>query len=258
MPLVLVEAHAPVAVVTLNRPEKLNALTSPLLEELCRAVVALGEQEEARCVVLAGAGRAFCAGADVDELHASDALAIRRQIDRLRRVCEAIERLPWPVVAAVHGYCLGAGHEIAVACDLTIAAEGTRLGYPEIRLGIPSVIHAALTMRYAPIGAVRELMYTGDTIDAEEARRVGLVNRVVPGERLLEEALGLARRIGRNSATALRLQKELINQRWLRTDLESAITSSMDLLALARTSPEARQHMAAYREGLRRRKAGGG
>ncbi len=250
MPLVLLEVDHPIATLTLSRPEKLNAITTPMLEELRATQADLAGKEEARCVVLTGAGRAFSAGADIDELHATDALFIRRQIGRIHAVCEAIERLPWPVVAAVRGHCLGAGHEIVVACDLTIAADDARIGYPEIQLGIPSVVHAALTMRYASIGIVRELMYTGETIDAPEALRVGLVNRVVPGERLLEEARALAGRIAANTPTALRLQKELINQRWLRTDLESAIVSSMDLLALARTSPEARKRMAANRERL--------
>src|SRR5205085_7446810 len=163
-----------VARIFLNRPQKVNALDSAMLDALAAAFAEVADDASVRVVVLGGHGKAFCAGADVNELAALNPQTAREFIGRVHRACDAVRKLPVPVVARLHGAVIGAGLELAAACDLRIAARGTRFAMPEVRLGIPSVVEAALP-RLVGSGHAAWLVLTGEAIDAERAYEWGLV-----------------------------------------------------------------------------------
>jgi enoyl-CoA hydratase/carnithine racemase len=212
---------------TLDRPEKANALDSPLLENLARTLEGLGN-EPPRVVVLAGAGRTFCGGADVQELRSLDASTAGAFVARIHRVCDAVRRLPVPVVARLHGAVIGAGLEIAAACDLRIAAEGTRFAMPEVRLGIPSVVEAALLPRLMGSGRAARLVLTGEAIDARRAYEWGLVEEVCAD---LDGALAsLLQNLLAADPAALAQQKRLL-QLWEEAPLEASVAESIERFA---------------------------
>jgi enoyl-CoA hydratase/carnithine racemase len=219
-----VEREGEVARIFLNRPEKANALTSIMLEELRHALEGL----DARVAVLAGRGRTFCGGADVDELRALDAQTAPAFVSRIHDVCRTIRDLPFPVVARLHGAVIGAGLEIAAACDLRVAAEGTKFAMPEVRLGIPSVVEAALLPRLMGSGRAAWLVLTGEAIDARRALEWGLVEEVSP-----EPDLALARLVKSllaADAKALRMQKQLLHL-WEEASLSTSIAASIERFA---------------------------
>ena len=209
-PLVLSERRGAVALLTLNRPDKLNAINVPVIEALDAA-----EADDAvRAIVVAGAGRAFSAGFDLDMGMGDgkpDPADVRRALENDFRIILRFWDSPKPTLAAVHGYCLGSALELALACDLTVAAEDCRFGEPEVKFG--SGIVALLLPWLAGPKAAKYLLLTGeDRATAAEMRAMGLVNRVVPADRLLDEAVGLAQRIAANDAQAVRLTKQAINR----------------------------------------------
>src|SRR5947209_13225716 len=175
-----------VARIFLNRPQKVNALDSRMLESLATEIERLHEEPGLRVVVLAGRGDAFCGGADVGELAKLDQSSAPAFVAKVHRVCSAIRALPVPVVARLHGAVIGAGLEIAAACDLRIAAEGTKFAMPEVRLGIPSVVEAALLPRLVGSGRAAWLVLTGEAIDARRACEWGLVEELCPAVTLDE------------------------------------------------------------------------
>ncbi len=229
---------------TLNRPAKLNALSGPLVEALVAALDAAAADPSVRVVVLEGAGRAFSAGYDLAEevdggiegpvrwreLLAADVAATLRILD-----------LAKPVIAQVHGYALAGGLEIAMACDLVVAAEGTKLGEPEIRYGSAPV---TLLMPYL-IGQkkTRELLLTGDLIDAVEAERIGLINRVVPADRLAAEVDALADRLARTPPEVMGPTKMMLNRAMDAAGFRMAVEAGLDLGAIinAADTPEQRE-----------------
>jgi enoyl-CoA hydratase/carnithine racemase len=221
-----VESEGGVARIFLNRPEKVNALDTPHLEELLRKLSRAGEVPDLRVVVLGGRGKAFCGGADVNELAALDASSAPRFVQKIHAACEAIRRLPVPVVARLHGAVIGAGLEIAAACDLRIAAEGTRFSMPEVRLGIPSVVEAALLPRLMGAGRAAWLVLTGEPIDARRAYEWGLVEEI-GGDAELEV---LVKKLLANGREALRMQKQLL-QLWEEAPLATSIEKSIELFA---------------------------
>jgi len=201
-----VEREGAVARIFLNRPEKANALNSAFLGELRDALRGLEKDETLGVAVLAGRGRTFCAGADVSELKSLNAENAGAFVERIHRVCQAIRDLPVPVVAKLHGAVIGAGLEIAAACDLRVAAEGTKFAMPEVKLGIPSVVEAALLPRLMGSGRAAWLVLTGEAIDARRALEWGLIEEISDGERLLQHLLAA-------DHAALRMQKQLL-QLW--------------------------------------------
>src|SRR5947209_4628777 len=241
---VLYERRGPAAWVTLNRPDKLNALSYELVRELRRALRLAAEDDEVKVAVLTGAGRAFSAGFDLSE----EAESRVEGADRWRRIlADDVEltlelwSLPKPTIAAVHGWCLAGACELAMACDLIVAAEDARFGEPEIRYGSGPV---TLLMPFL-LGQKKtnELLFTGDTIDAGEAERIGLVNRVVAADRL-EEAVGdLVRKIAPTPLPVLRLTKLALLRAYEAMGLRSAVLSNLDLSAIlnAAETPEQRQ-----------------
>jgi enoyl-CoA hydratase len=213
-PLVLSERRGAVALLTLNRPDKLNAINVPVIEALDAALDAAEADDVVRAIVVAGAGRAFSAGFDLDMGVGEgkpDPAAVRRALENDFRLIMRFWDSPKPTVAAVHGYCLGSALELAVACDLTIAAEDCRFGEPEVRFG--SGIVALLLPWLAGPKAAKYLLLTGeDRATAAEMQAMGLVSRVVPAAALLDEALALAARIAANDTQAVRLTKQAINR----------------------------------------------
>ena len=174
-----------VAVVTIENPAKLNTLSTSVMTDLIAAVERLGSDAGLRAVVLRGAGeRAFIGGADIAEMAALDAASARAFITLVHRSCDVFRRLPVPVIARIQGYVFGAGVEVAAACDVRVAATGSRFGMPEVRLGVPSVVEAALLPQLIGWGRTRQLLLTGDTIDAATAHAWGLVEKLVPADQL--------------------------------------------------------------------------
>jgi enoyl-CoA hydratase len=235
-----------VARLTLERPEKLNALGRGALGELIDAMRGLSADPSVRAVVLSGAGdRAFAGGADVAELGALDASSAREFITLLHRACAALRECPVPVIARLNGMALGAGLEIAAACDLRIAAEHARFGMPEVRLGIPSVIEAALLPRLVGAGRARWLVLTGETIDAREALAWGLVERVVPPAGLDEAVNAVLDAVLASGAGAVRAQKRLCRL-WEEAPLAESVAASIDEFAAAYASGEPQRMIGAY------------
>ena len=209
----LVESREGVAFVTVNRPDKLNALNDHTVQELEAAFLAIAADPQVRGAVLTGAGeKAFVAGADIAELSASSPLDGRERSIRGQRVLARIEGLGKPVIAAINGFALGGGCELAMACHVRIAAEGARLGTPEVKLGL--MCGYAGTQRLPRLvgkGRALEILLTGEMVDAAEALRIGLVNRVVPKDRLLPESEALVRKMLANGPISLRLTLEAVN-----------------------------------------------
>jgi enoyl-CoA hydratase/carnithine racemase len=228
---ILYERRGPVARLTLNRPRVLNALSVELVREFGDAFDRLEADEEVRAVVLLGAGRAFSAGYDLKESGAQNVRGVvewRQRLERDVRFTLRVWDCPKPVIAAVHGYCLAGACDLAMMCDLTIAAEGTLFGEPEIRFGSGVV---TLVMPWV-IGMkkTRELLYTGfDRVTAEEARALGLVNRVVPPDRLEAEAMALAEEIARNDPEAVKLTKVALNRTYERMGIRDALAMNLEL-----------------------------
>ncbi len=253
---VLLEAETAWGVrLTLNRPAKLNALSAELVEALVGAIDRATVDPRVRVVVIEGAGRAFSAGYDLTEEAEGGALGPVAWRELLATDVEATLRIldcPKPVIAQVHGYALAGGLELAMACDLVVAAEGTRLGEPEIRYGSAPV---TLLMPYL-IGQkkTRELLLTGDLIDAVEAERIGLINRVVPVERLAAEVDALADRLARTPPEVMGPTKRMLNRAMDAAGFRLAVEAGIDLGAIinAADTPEQREWDAIVRsEGLK-------
>src|SRR5689334_15209471 len=200
----LLDRDGPVATLTLNRPKVLNALNAPTLDELRRAVLQLKHDDEVRAVILTGAGeKAFVAGADINELAEQTPVSGREHALAGQHVLDLIENLGKPVIAAINGYALGGGCELAMACTLRLAADTARLGQPEINLGLmPGYAGTQRLSRLVGKAKAMELILTGAPIGASEAERIGLVNRVVPAPELMTAARALAADLARNAPCA--------------------------------------------------------
>jgi enoyl-CoA hydratase len=243
---VLVERDEPIAVVLLNRPEALNALNDELMTELVEVLEALDEDDEVHCIVLGGSERAFAAGADIGQMAEASAMDMyeARRIDRW----DAIRKLRTPLVAAVSGFCLGGGNELAMACDLIVASETARFGQPETGLGIiPGAGGTQRLTRAVGKAKAMDVILTGRFLDAEEAERAGLVARVVAREAWLEEAKAVARAIAAKGPIAQRLAKESVNRAYEST-LETGLDYERKALYLAFASEDAREGLTAFTE----------
>lgn len=225
-----------VAEVWLNRPARLNAVTPGLVEELLAALGGLGGEREVRAVVLAGKGRAFCAGHDLKQPPPEG--DSRARLERLQEVTRALRALPQPVIAAVHGYAIGAGAEFALGCDLVLAADDAVFSFPEAGLGL-SVTGAASRLLPLLVGPSRakELLLLGERIDAARAESIGLVNAVVAGERLLEHAREWARRLADRPASAVTLAKRAVD-RGVDATVEGALELEVSHALLTEHSPD--------------------
>jgi enoyl-CoA hydratase len=244
--LVLVEREDPVAVVLLNRPDALNALSDELMDELVTTLVELDRDGDIRCIVLGGSERVFAAGADIAELARSSAIDLyyQRRVERW----DAIAGLWTPLVAAVSGYCLGGGCELAMACDLIVASESAQFGQPETGVGvIPGAGGTQRLTRAVGKALAMDMILTGRFLSAEEAERAGLVARVVAREAWLEEAKRVAREIAAQAPVAVRLAKEAVD-RAFESPLQLGLEHERRLLYLAFASEDAREGLNAFLE----------
>jgi len=246
---VRVERETPLALIVLDRPERLNALDTAGLRTLLATIEELAADETIRVVILTGAGdRAFAAGADISEMvnkSPSEALAFAALG---QAVCRAIEEAPQPYIAAVNGYALGGGCELALACDIRVASERAVFAQPEVTLGIPPGWGGSQRLpRVVPPGIARELLYTGRRVTSEEALRIGLVNAVYPAEELLDRARELARRIAANGPLAVRLTKSAVRF-GLEHGLVAGLAYEQQVFAQAFTTEDQREGMQAFLE----------
>ena len=232
---ILVERKDRIAIITLNRPGVLNALSQATVDELDAAIDELGADEDVRAIIITGAGeKAFAAGADIQELHAlSSATEAAEFIGRRHRFLFKLAKLPKPVIAALNGYALGGGCELALACDIRIAAETARLGQPEINVGmIPGTGGTQRMLRLVGPGMAKYLILTGDHVSAQEALRIGLVEKVVPPEKLMDEVKALATKLAAKPPIAIALAKQAIAM-GMETGLEDGCIHEISLFGLS-------------------------
>ncbi len=201
--------EGPLGFLTLNRPEQRNALNSQLLEDLHAAIDETEKDDELRVLIVSGNGEAFCAGADIGEIETfANPSTAMRFLHRAQSAFTRLEQLRVPVIAAVNGIALGGGCELALGCDFRIAAAGAKLGCPEIKLGLmPGGGGTQRLPRIVGLSRALEMICTGETVSAEEACRIGLVNRVVPAGALMDESKKMAERLTRRAPLALRMAK---------------------------------------------------
>ncbi len=243
---VLSELHGRVALVTINRPDKRNALDGPTRARLLDILDELQANPEVRVVVLTGAGdKAFIAGADISEFEGRSPMDQFRVMSG-RTVFDAVEAFPKPVIAALNGFTLGGGCELAMACDIRLAADSAKLGQPEVNLGIiPGGGGTQRLPRLVGTGAAYKLLYTGDLIGADEALRIGLVDEVVPAAGLRARALALAESVAQKSPVALQLIKEAVRAS-LRVPLDEGLRQETTLFGLAFSSEDKAEGVAAF------------
>jgi enoyl-CoA hydratase len=243
------ERRGPVALVRLSNPSALNALSVEMLDELDATLDAIDADPEIRVVVVTGDGeKAFCAGADIRHMSQATALEARAYAKRGHAVAARLEALPKPVIAAINGYALGGGCELALACDIRLASEKAKLGQPEINLGIlPGWGGTQRLARLTSPGFAKELIFTGRTVTADEAARVGLVNHIYPHDELLEKAMELATEIATKPPLAIAGAKEMVNLA-LGGDLNGNLAREVDAFALAFATEDQREGMAAFFE----------
>lgn len=239
-----IEAHRDagnVARVTFDQPRRLNVLGTPMLIKAIDALETVAERDDVRAVVITGAGeRAFIGGADIREFATFDESRAVEFITRIHRVCDSIRKLPVPTIARVRGFCLGAGMEVAAACDMRAADTTARFGMPEVRVGVPSVIEAALLPGLIGWGKTRELLLTGDMIGAEEAERCGFLESVTPPQELDARIDAWLDSILDSGPRALELQKRLIGE-WETLPLGDAIQRGIAVFGEAYRTDEPRR-----------------
>jgi methylglutaconyl-CoA hydratase len=246
MPVILVETQSPqITVITLNRPERRNALTLELLNELCAAINAVSEQPNQRVLILRGAGAAFCTGLDLKE--AADQTKAHATAEMVANTLVAISQTRLVTIAAVHGAAVAGGAGIMSACDFIVAAEGTIIGYPEVRRGLVAGLVMTFLRRQVGERNLRELLYSAELIKAARAKEIGLVNRVVAPGDVMNEAQKFAASVLQGAPGALAQTKRLVEDLWwhsVKEDVDIALKYHME----ARKSDEAREGIAAFNE----------
>lgn len=242
----LMEKRGPLCIVKINQPETLNALDAFLLKELDKVFNEITVDPGIRVVILTGEGRAFAAGADIQEMSGMNAEE-GKQFGRLgAAVFRKIELLEKPVIAAINGFALGGGCELAMACDIRIASRKAKLGQPEVGLGItPGFSGTQRLPRLVGLGKAKELILTAGVITAEEACRIGLVNQVVEPEALMEECIAMAGTIASKAPLAVSYAKEAIN-RGIETDIETGMNLETALFGLCFASADQKEGMNAF------------
>src|SRR2546421_1876690 len=246
MPLLLVEKQSPqVTVLALNRPERRNSLTIELLNELIAAINVAFEQPNERVLILRGAGAAFCTGLDLKE--AADSKKAHMTAKLVAKTLITLAETRLVTIAAVHGAAVAGGAGIMSACDFVVAAEGTKIGYPETRRGLVAGLVMTFLRRQLHERDMRELLLGGELINAKRALEIGLVNRVVPAEEVMNEALKFADSVLQGAPNAVLQTKQMIEELWstsVKDDLERALKHHMQ----ARGSAEAREGIGAFNE----------
>lgn len=235
-----------VAFLTLDNRAKLNTLHSALMTDFIGRVDALASRDDLRALVLTGAGdKAFIGGASINEMAELDRDGARAFITLVHRTCDRLRRLPVPVIAKIDGYALGAGLEVAVSCDLRVATSRAKFGMPEVKVGLPSVVEAALIPSLIGFGRARELLMLGEIIDADTALRWGLVERVVAPAALDAEVESVLAALLSAGPQAVRLQKTLM-QAWERLPPDAAIQAGIDAFVSAYETDEPARMLSAF------------
>ena len=246
MPVVLIERESPqISVLTLNRPDRRNSLTLELLTELCAAINAASEQPEQRVLILRGAGAAFCTGLDLKA--AADHTKAHATAEMVANTLITVSQTRLITIAAVHGAAVAGGAGIMSACDFVVAAERTKIGYPEVRRGLVAGLVMTFLRRQVRERNLRELLFSGELIDAVRAKEIGLVNRVVAADDVMNEAKKFAASVLQGAPGALSQTKRLVEElSWhsVKGDIEVALKYHMQ----ARESDEAREGIAAFNE----------
>jgi len=245
---ILLDRSEGVATLTFNRPDKLNAMNPEMTGELRQALEEVSQDATIRVLVFRGQGRAFMAGADVRTFLGATPLTIRRFIQRAHDFLFRLETLNIPVIAAVHGFALGAGFEIALACDFIYASEEVKLGLPEINLGLfPGAGGSQRLTRLVGKSMAKEIIMTGRMVDAQEARAAGIVAQVFPEDKLWEETLKTAQSLAQKGRVALAAAKQAID-RGANVDLRSGCALEVDLFALCFASSDPQEGVKAFLE----------
>ncbi|TET70143.1 MAG: crotonase [Candidatus Aminicenantes bacterium] len=238
-----------IGVLTINRPQRMNAISNELTSELKKFLDEIENDDELRVLVITGAGdKAFVAGADINELVDRDALIGRRVSRQRQEIFSRIENLHVPAIAAINGYALGGGLELALACSIRVCSDKAQFGAPEVKLGIiPGDGGTQRLPRLVGLGRAMEMILTGDFIDAEEAYRIGLVNKIVPHEELMEKTMELAKKIASRPPLAVRYAKETVN-RSLEGSTVSGFALESFLHALSCTTEDKKEGVSAFLE----------
>lgn len=244
----LLRKEGNIGILSINRPDELNALNSSVLEELDMAIDNISLDEAIYVLIITGEGRAFVAGADISEMRTKNSLEAREFAHKGLSVFRKIELMEKPVIAAVNGFALGGGCELAMSCDIRLASDKAKFGQPEVGLGItPGFGGTQRLSRLVGLGIAKELIFTGKIIRADEAMKIGLVNNVVPGGELMDVALKLANEIGSKGQLAIRYAKSAIN-RGIETDIETGMEIEKDLFALCFATEDQKEAMSAFLE----------
>jgi enoyl-CoA hydratase len=248
----LFEVRDEIGYLTINRPQRLNALTRTTKQELRTFFDRANDRRDFKAIILAGAGgKSFCAGTDLNDMGGLDSVEGEQMLWLEHRMHDAIRRCNKPIISAINGYAVGGGCLVAITTDYSIAATNSTLGFPEIKAGVPSAIEIALLPRLVGLAKTREMVFFGEMINAQEALAIGLVNQVVPPDQVLATAEAVARKFIAQSPTALRLQKEIINK-WIETDFVSAVESSIYASGLAFATGEPRAAIQKFLDKSRR------
>ena len=245
----LVDRDGEIATVTINRPKSLNALNSEVLTELGQAFSLLATDSEVGIVILTGAGeKSFVAGADITQMKDLTPLEARQFAILGQATSSLIENLPQPVIAAVNGFALGGGCELAMACDIRVAGENAKFGQPEVGLGVTAGFGGTQRLpRLVGRGKAKEILFTGDVYSAQEALEMGLVERVVPAAELKDYVTNLAKKIMAKGPVAVRLSKSAVNK-GLDMDLANALAYEAEVFALCFASGDQKEGMTAFVE----------
>ncbi|MCH3966021.1 MAG: short-chain-enoyl-CoA hydratase [Clostridium sp.] len=245
---VIFEKEGKIALITINRPKALNALNSETLVEIDSVIDKIAADDEILAVILTGAGKSFVAGADISEMKGLNASGGRKFGILGNKVFRKLENLEKPVIAAVNGFALGGGCEISLACDIRIASSKAKFGQPESGLGItPGFGGTQRLPRLVGTGIAKELIYTSKIINADEALRVGLVNKVVEPEALLDEAKSTANQIAANAPIAVKLCKAAINK-GIQTDIDTGIAYESEVFGECFATEDQKEGMGAFLE----------
>src|SRR5690606_5360266 len=243
------EANKGIFILELNRPESLNAMNTQMGKELIQSLTELAYNKEIRVLIVTGSGdRGFCVGADLKERNGMSKDEWKKQHEIFERASEVLREFPYPVIAGLNGYALGGGLELALGCDMRIAANHAKLGLPEAKVGlIPGIGGTQLLPRTIPVGLAKEMLYRGSHISAERALHLGLVNAVCDKEELLDTALEIASDIAKNAPLSLKAIKQAVNQ-GLQTDIHTALTIELSHYYTCANSEDRLEGIRAFNE----------
>ncbi len=242
----IIETNNLISIVKINKPATMNALNSEILSELESVFNYLKNDENTKVIIITGEGRAFVAGADISQMCSMDPMQGKEFSERGSRVFRLIENIDKPVIAAINGFALGGGCELALACDIRIASTKAKIGQPEVGLGItPGFSGTQRLPRIVGEGRAKELIYTARAIEADEAYRIGLVNKIAEPENLMRDTLKMAKIIASNAPIAVKYSKQAINE-GMQSDIETAISIENNLFALCFSTEDQKEGMSAF------------